>query len=196
MTGDQNDVSARLRGLLPPWFGAALTPVLSALLGGIAAALSFVYSLYAYAVLQTRLQTTTEGWLDLAAWDFFGPDLLRRTLQSDASFRTTIQANLIRPRGTRPAIIKVITDLTGIAPTVIEPMRPLDCGAYGVGISAYGTAGYWGSRSIPYQAFVQFQLPAYGGIPSVIGYGNAPGGYGQASQIEYASLSYVNAQVT
>lgn len=63
-TGDQADFVRRLKSVLPvQWFDDS-NPILDAVLNGIASALSLVYQLYAYAVLQTRILTATDGWLD------------------------------------------------------------------------------------------------------------------------------------
>ena len=94
-TGDQSDILRRLKSTLPRWFGDSTT-ILDALLQGLAWAASFVYSLWAYAKLQTRIKTATDGWLDMIAADFFGSSLLRTANQSDASFRALIIINLIR----------------------------------------------------------------------------------------------------
>ena len=62
--GDQADVFARLKSTLPRWFSDS-TPIVDAVFQGLAWAGSFVYSLYAYAKLQTRIKTATDGWLDI-----------------------------------------------------------------------------------------------------------------------------------
>lgn len=130
--GDQQDIYGRLRGYLPHWFGdAAQSPVLNGLLQGLAYAGAYVYSLYAYAKLQARILTATDGWLDMIAADFFGATIQRKANQTDASFRGTIILNLFRERATRNGMIKVLQDLTGRTPKIIEPTRPADTGAYG-----------------------------------------------------------------
>ncbi len=194
-TGTQSDVFARLKALLPRWFGDT-TPILDAVLQGLAYAGSFVYSLWAYAKLQTRILTATDGWLDMIAADFFGTALLRQQNQSDASFRARIQINLIRERATRNGLIKVLTDLTGRAPTVVEPQRPADTGAYSAPNSGYGSAGAYGSVLLPYQAFVTAYRPLSSGIPMIAGYGISTAAYSTPSQGgEYASQSMIQSQV-
>lgn len=191
-TGDQSDIYHRLRGYLPRWFGdEAQSPVINALLQGLAYGGAYVYSLYAYAKLQTRILTATDGWLDMIAADFFGSALLRSASQSDASFRARIILNLFRERATRNGMVKVLTDLTGRAPTIIEPTRPADTGVYGGPLIGYSIAGAYGSILMPYQAFVIAYRPLGTGIPSVAGYGVSTGGYGQASQADWASLSMI-----
>lgn len=120
----------RLKALLPPWFGDS-NPVLDAMIWGMAQALAWVFSLYLYAQLQTRIKSASDGWLDMIAFDFFGTSLPRGNGMSDASYRNRILINLVRERGTRYAITKVLTDLTGRAPLIFEPRRPADTGAYG-----------------------------------------------------------------
>lgn len=194
-TGDQADFEARIKSTLPMrWFGDE-HPYLDALIAGLANAWAFIYTLYAYAALQTRIKTATEGWLDLISGDFFGTGLPRLANQSDASYRARILINLFRERATRLGIIKVLQDLTGRTPIVLEPKRPQDTGAYGAPNSGYGWAGMYGSMSLPYQAFVIAYRPAGTGIPNVAGYGTSTGGYGIASQAEIASLSMVQGAV-
>ncbi len=154
-TGDQNDVLGRLKAVIPPWFGdLSQAPIISALLTGLAEAGAFIYSLYAYAALQTRIKTATDGWLDMISADWFGGGLLRHQGQTDASYRALIIASIFRERATRNAVIKVVTDVTGSAPgLVFEPQRPIDTGAYGK-LYGYGAAGGYGSQLLPSQAFV------------------------------------------
>lgn len=196
MTGDQSDVLARIRAVLPRWF-PDVSPILNGLLNGLAWAGSFIYSLYAYTKLQTRILTATDGWLDMIAADFFGSALRRAANQTDASFRARIIINMFRERATRNGITKVLIDLTGRAPVIFEPLRPLDTGAYGVSASlGFGLAGGYGSQLLPFQCFVTAYRPAGSGIPYVAGYGSSSGGYGQASRADYAQLSQIQGAVT
>ena len=188
--GDQNDVFSRIKSTMPPWFGGA-TPILDALIQGLAWAGSFVYSLYAYAKLQTRIKTATDGWLDMIAADFFGTALFRSANQTDASFRARILINLIRERATRKGIVTVLTDLTGRAPKVFEVTRPADTGAYSAPNSGYSMYGGYGSLLLPFQAFVDAYRPQLSGIPFVAGYSASPAGYGVPSQGDYASINQV-----
>jgi hypothetical protein len=185
-TGDQSDIILRLKATLPSWFGDN-TPILDALLQGLAWAGSFAYSLISYAKLQTRIKTATDGWLDMIAADFFGSFLARAANQSDASFRE---------RATRKSIIAVLQDLTGRTPLVFEPQRPADTGAYSAPNSGYGVAGGYGSLLLPYQAFVTAYRPSGTGIPLVAGYGISTGGYGVASRADLASMDMIQGAVT
>ncbi len=142
-TGDQDDILTRLKALLPPtWFGDS-HPFITAILTACAQALTWCYSLYVYAKLQTRINTATDGWLDLIAYDFFGNNYGRSAGQSDEVFRNGIKINLFRERGTRHSVQKILEDLTGNTPFIFEPQRPLDTGAYGAAVavsrSAYGS---------------------------------------------------------
>ncbi|WP_369952204.1 hypothetical protein [Ralstonia syzygii] len=194
-TGDQQDQFQRIKALIPKWFSDD-TPVLDALLRGFAYAKSFVYGLIVYAALQTRIKTATDGWLGMIAADFFGSSLLRKSGQSDASFRNRIIINLFRERATRNGLVRVLTDLTGRAPVVFEPQRPLDTGSYGGPLIGYGVAGGYGSMMLPFQAFVTAYRPTSTGIPNVAGYGVSTGGYSRASQAEIASMNMIHGAVT
>ncbi|EJN09398.1 hypothetical protein [Herbaspirillum sp. YR522] len=194
-TGDNDDLVRRLKQALPNWFTDE-TPILDALFAGFAAVWAFIYSLYTYAQLQTRIKTATDGWLDMIAADFLGTSVIRKAGQSDASFLNAIVINLFRERGTRQAVVKVLTDLTGRAPIIYEPQRPEDTGAYRAPNSGYGAAGAYGSVLLPAQAFVVAFRPATSGIPYVAGYGSTPAGYGAPSRGEYASLAMVQGAVT
>jgi hypothetical protein len=161
-TGDQNDLLARLKQLVPStWFGSAPTLV-TAMLQGYAAAGAFAYSLYAYAKLQTRISTATDGWLDMISADYFGNALIRPAGQADATYRSRILANLLRERATHIGMIKALESLTGRTPRVIELNRPLDTGAYGY-LFGYGLAGAYSSQwPSAYQAFVTAYRPLAG----------------------------------
>ena len=165
-TGDQNDVLGRLKATLPPWFGdLSEAPIISALLTGLAEAGAFVFSLYAYAALQTRIRTATDGWLDMIAADWFGGGLLRRQGQTDASYRAIIIASIMRERATRNAVTKVLTDITGRAPRLVEPRRPVDTGGYGAAGYGYGVSGAYGSQLLPRNmAFVIAYRPLVGSL--------------------------------
>jgi hypothetical protein len=117
MTGDQTDILGRIKGQLPPWFGIGATPILDALLVGVAWAMAWVYSLYAYAVLQVRLATATDGFLDMFAWDFFGPVLVRGD-DDDTTFRRKITTSLMKERVTAAATIAILQQLTGATATI------------------------------------------------------------------------------
>lgn len=190
-TGDRADILARIQALMPRgWFGDA-PPILTALLTGFAAIYASLYTVLAYARLQLRIATASDGWLDLISADFFGTGLPRKANESDTAFRNRITVNLFRERATRKAIIQVLTTLTGRAPTIVEPERPADTGGYGIPTSGYGVAGAYGSMLLAYQAFVTAYRPIGTGIPFVAGYGSSPSGYSIPSRGEYASLSMV-----
>ena len=194
MTGDQNDILGRLKAVLPSrWFGDS-SPVLDGLLSGLAAGWASVYGLLEFAGAQTRLSTASGVWLDIIARDFFGSRVARLSGQSDEALRSRIDRELFRQRGTRAAIVAVLTDLTGRIPTVFEPARPADTGAWGSALG-YGVAGGWGSLGLSFQCFVTAFRPHGNGIAQVAGWGTAAGGYGVGT-IEYASLAMSQGQVT
>ncbi|HTR17360.1 MAG TPA: hypothetical protein VMI52_10045 [Acetobacteraceae bacterium] len=186
MIGDNTDMVARLRAVLPArWFGDE-TPLLDAVLGGIGSAWSAVYALIAAVRGQARIGTASGQFLDMAAADFFPPTLLtRRNGETDDGFRPRIQRELLRERGTRAALVGVLSDLTGRAPVVFEPGRSGDAGGYGSGGAGYGVAGGYGSLALPYAVFVTAYRPHGGGIALLAGYGS--GGvpaYGDAAMVQ------------
>jgi hypothetical protein len=200
MTGDQHDMVARLRAVLPTRWFPDDAPVLDCLLSGLASGWSWAYQLLQYVRAQTRIGSATDVWLDLIAHDFFGSRLTRRSDQADNAFRRLIQRELFRERGTRGAIVSVLQDLTGRTPLVFEPARPADTGGYGSlagkgGGVGYSAAGGWGSLLLPFQCFVTVYRPIGSGIAMVNGWGGPAGGYGRGT-LEYASLDMVQGQVT
>ena len=194
-TGTQADIFTRLNGLLPSKWFTGSTPIKDAVLQGIAATLAQVYALYAYAVLQTRIATLTDAWLDIASNDYFGAGFARNANETDARYRARIQANLFPARTARPAMVAALTKLTGRTPLIVEPTNPSDTGAYGAPNSGYGVAGAYGSLLLPFQCFIKAYRPVSSGIPNVAGYGVSTAGYSIASQGEYAALSSVTGAV-
>lgn len=195
-TGDQNDITARLQALIPfSWFPQGLVPLRDAVLQGIANSLSYLYTMLAYVRLQTRIATATDGFLDLIALDFFGAGLQRLANESDTAYRARIFAALLRERCTRHAVILVLQQLTGRTPVICEPMQTADTGAYSEPGWGYSSAGFYGSRLLPFQAFVQAFRPKVNGVPFVGGYGVAVAGYG-VGQAEYVSFTQIGSAVT
>ncbi len=187
--GDQTDIQRRLTSLLPRGWFADDAPVLSTFLQGFAASLNFAFNLLSEVRRQSRIKTATGASLDLIAWDFLGPRLLRKPNQTDAAFRAQILASVLRPRSTRQAIIQALTDLTQRTPGLVEVWRPADVGAYGVAGLAYSVAGTYGSLALANTVFVTAFRPkgdsfsGLGGYRTVGGYCSGTLAYGQASLI-------------
>lgn len=171
MTGDQNDMLARLRGLLPRGWFADEAPILAALLGGLASVWAWSYTLLDYAGRQARLATASGGWLDLIAEDYGGASWTRMADETDDTFRARIRNNLQRSRGTRRALIANLTALTGRTPRVFEPAFAPDTGGFGAPGLGWNTQGGWGSLSLPYQCFVVAYRPHGGGIANLGSWG-------------------------
>ena len=193
-TGDAPDMVARLKAVLPNRWFPDTAPVLAGLLSGFAVVASSMYALLQAVREQTRIATASGAFLDMIGQDYFGVRLRRRFGQRDETYRRRIQAELLRERGTRAAVISVLTDLTGRAPVVFEPARATDTGAWGIALG-YGMAGGWGSLELPFQCFVTAYRPLGVGISSVAGWGGSSGGWGQGA-IEYASVEMLQGQVT
>jgi hypothetical protein len=194
-TGDQNDIVGRLKATIPASWFPTVAPVLQSVLAGASAGLAFFYQLIAYAKLQARIGTATDGWLDLASYDFFGGQLPRQSGELDGSFRPRIISSILREKATRAGMIATLQALTGQKPIIFEPARVQDTGAYNAPISGYGVAGGYGSLLLPTQAFITAFRPA-SGIPTVAGYGVPVGAYSTPSQIEYGSLDMIQDQIS
>jgi hypothetical protein len=172
MTGDPADMARRMRALLPQgWFGD-VAPVLSGLLTGMGTAWSCIYALIQFVAGQARLRTATGSFLDLTSIDYFGGALPRFGDEEDSAFRLRIEHELLRPRGTRAALILAIKQLTGRAPTIFEPALTSDTGGYAIGGVGYGVAGGWGNLALPFQFFVTAYRPHGSGIALLAGYGS------------------------
>ncbi len=199
MIGDTNDFNSRLTALLPLRWLPEVKTVASALLSGISDGWTWLYGMLGYVGLQTRIETATDTFLDLISQDFLGTTLPRQFGETDANFRARIQRELFRARATRPALVDELTSLTGRAPTVFEPARPADTGAWGQ-MLAYNATGGWGSLMVPFQVFVTAFRPLGTGLPFVCGWGSNPATYGvggwNGGAIEYGSLTMVQSQVT
>jgi hypothetical protein len=179
MVGDQDDITGRLKRLLPPWFGPdGAFPAVEAFAAGAAKVLAGIYDLWAFAKLQTRIATSTGGWLELTAADFIDA-FPRFPGESDAAYSRRIRLEIFRPRNTRRGIDRAVFDLTGDHPDIFEAWRPGDCGGYGVpSAMGYGVAGLYGSGGARFEVIVSTpQLRNYG-IPNRPGYGATFIGYG------------------
>lgn len=162
-TGDVTDMLKRLRGNLPPWFPSqGSSPVLDGVLTGIAATLSFVYALTAYAQLQTRILTSTGGFLDLVSYDFFGSRLPRIGGEADPAFDARIIEELVRPRVTRQAMITALEELTGYVPRIVEGWLPSDIGVIDrmyIDVDVANAPGRIGDPGLSAQVFIETVLP-------------------------------------
>ena len=156
-TGDSADILARLKSLVPGGWFARVAPLRTAVFGGIADALSAVFALLITVKAQTRIATAVGWFLDLIAWDFFGPTYLRNVGESDGAWRVRFIKEILRPRATRGALVEAISDLTGQQPKLIELFNPADCGGWDTDAFAY--AGD--------------PVPA----PALSGWDDAPGGW-------------------
>lgn len=189
MTGDITDLISRLKTVLPAKWFPDQTPILDAVLTGLAQAWAAIYEMLATVRLQSRIATASGSFLDGASTDFFGTTLLRRVLEPDAAFQLRIKRELVRERATRAALVSVVYDLTGIDPMIFEAARPADTGGYNTAALGYGVAGAWGSLALPFQVFVTVARPPTEGIATIAGYGTA-------GPLARANLSIVTGQLT
>lgn len=168
---------ARLKQVLPGGWFADNSPVLDALLGGLAAAWSGLYGLLSQVKAQARLATASGVFLDIAGQDFFGDKLPRRVGEADAAFGGRLRTNLVAPRATRAGLERALQALTGRAPKIFEPLNATDTGGYNVNLG-YNSAGGYGSVNLPYQFFVTAYRPNDLPIGNAGSYNDGPGGYG------------------
>ena len=185
---------ARIKRVVPPRWFAYVAPLRDAVLGGLADQLAWVYSLIAFAKLQTRITTATGLFLDLIAFDYFGLFIRRRAAELDAAFMPRIKREIVRERVTRKGMIAALTDLTGRAPIVFEPRSTFDAGGWGTHCG-YGVAGGYGNIALNNQVFLTVYRPGLQGVPGVDGYGGGLGGYGVGA-IEYVGASMITGAVT
>ena len=173
MTGDIPDIASRIRATLPTRWFPDQAPILDVLLAGLAAAWSQIYALLASVRTQSRITTATGSSLDTIAQDFFAQRLLRRAVEPDDTYRQRISTALRREHATRSALQSALLALTGRPPTIFEPSRPVDTGAYSGPGLGYGIAGAWGNLALPFQVFITVHRPPASGIATVAGYGTA-----------------------
>jgi hypothetical protein len=195
-TGSQKDTVRRIKSLLPNGWFQGDTPILDAVLAGIAWALAQVYSFAAYARLQTRITTATDGFLDLISYDFFGIGLPRKLNEPDSSFRTRIKSLLLLERATRAGLIKTLTALTGRIPWVFEPANTGDTGGLNTNSMGLNAAGGLGNLSLPFQCFVIAYRPVGQGIPNIAGLGYPQGALNTPSQSALSNLSQIVGAIT
>jgi hypothetical protein len=187
MIGDIDDFVARIRQVLPAGWFADDAPVLTAVLTGLGQAWSDLYSLLMMVARQARIATASGVFLDIAAQDYFGGQLRRRTTEGDAAFSARIRANLLAPRATRDALAAALMGLTGRTPLIFEPRNIADTGAYNVN-AGYNCVGGYGSFGLPYQFFVTAYRPNDMPMSNGGGYGAGPGGY-DAGPLFYAAIT-------
>jgi hypothetical protein len=153
--GTQAEIATRIFRWLPArWFptGCGQGTLIFAIVSGLAAGFSMIYTTIAYAGLQVRIATATDGWLDLIAGDYFGNTLMRNAGEPDAAFSNRLRREILREKVTREALDRVIFDTTGNHPVLIEANRVSDVGAWRQGF-AWRTGSY-GSAGLPFQIFV------------------------------------------
>jgi len=183
--GDQDEMLARSKAVIPRSWFPSVSPVLDGVLTGFAIVAAHVFSLIAYARAQTRIGTASDGWLDVLAYDFFALRFRRSVNELDDAYRARILAEIVRPRATRAAIIGAVQALTGRTPRFFEPANPTDTGGWSPrpSVKGYGAAwnvtGRWGSRNFPAQIFMTAFRPSGQGVPLVSGYNEPAGGYGR-----------------
>lgn len=194
MIGDSNDMLGRLKLVLPARWFADTSPILDALLSGIATTWSGLYSLLSYVKSQCRITTATGVFLDIASSDYFGAALPRRTGEVDSAYSSRIRDNLLATRATRAALIQALKNLTGRVPVIFEPLNATDTGGYNINLG-YNTVGRYGSMNLPYQFLLTAYRPNNSSISNASGYNEGPGGYDMVP-LYYADITGFSGAVT
>ncbi|AJG19083.1 hypothetical protein [Cupriavidus basilensis] len=198
-TGDSDDILSRLKAYVPRgWFGGwAQAPIITAVLGGIASVLAVSYALIMFFWAQTRLQTSTGGWIDIWAADFLGGTLPRKPNELDSSYIARIQVAIFQKRATRPAMISVLTQLTGRAPIIFEPARPLDTGCFSAPTSPgfFGVARF-GSIACPFGALITAYRPLVAGGSAGAAYRNAAAWSAFSTPLSHGSFGSLSEQTS
>jgi hypothetical protein len=168
------DWAARLIFLFPyPWlsdYARSVSGIAYAIFLSIGTELNFISQQMYYAWTACRLQTATNGALDLFAQDYFGNNLPRQPGESDTSYRIRIQALLFQPQVTREAIVNALESAyPGISVRPLEGWNPSDTGYYADQTSGYKGSYYdydsplipslWGDWTTRYTGYFEIQLP-------------------------------------
>jgi hypothetical protein len=157
-TGDFGSFIASVKAWLPRGWFPDVDPVAQSAVNAVAMVASNLWEQQAECGDQQRIATASGVFLDLAAEDFFGfRSFKRRANETNESYRARIQANLLRPLGTKQAMYDVLYDLTTYAPTVFEPATDgaiMDQTAF---MDDPGARS--GSYTIPWQVFIDVRRP-------------------------------------
>lgn len=185
--GSVADFISRLYGRFPRgWVGSALkAPIFAALILGMATAHANFYALAQFAGQMVYLGSSTGGWVDTWAYDFFGVFLLRNPGEADLPYISRVKSSLFAPTCTRDAVITAIENASGLTPVLVEPWRGPDTFALNVDAFALGVPGVGrlGSTKMPYQAFVY--LPGVSGRASGMPFGVQPFALGSTASGNY-----------
>lgn len=166
-------IQSYLASKLPKgWFSstATSTGIIGAVLAGYAWSFGYVVGIAQFVALQIYLQTTSGGFLDLWAYDFFGIYLLRKEGEADLPFRNRISASIFAPTVTKASITNLLAILGFTNAVVREAFSPNDTAAFS-GTFYFGGGGNarFGSQNYPGQIFVEAGLPLVtpgGSIPT------------------------------
>jgi len=194
-TGDIDDLIARQRTQIPPSWFPEDDAVLAGVLAVFGSVYAFVYGLIVWAKAQLRLSTMSGVFLDLFAFDFFGRRIRRRSGELDDAWQARISRELLRERCTRAGMASVLTDLTGTAPTIVEPWNTGDMGAFDDGSLAFDTVGGTGDTDLPYQAFITVKSPGLTGVPGISGFDDGAGAF-DGGDLAFVDPSMISGAVT
>lgn len=165
-TGDQNDLISRLQKWMPQgWYPATTGTRIYAVMAGLASVLSSIFGMIAYARLQTRIATATDGFLDIISRDYLANNLPRIPGETDAAFSVRIRANIFLKANTRTNIQAYLQTITGYPVRMIEPWQPNDTFVWGRsfwGVDTTVNPGQWANGNQRYCGLIALTLPASG----------------------------------
>ncbi len=176
MIGDTDNMLERGKALIPRGWFPDDSPVLDGLLSGFASVGAHCHALLAYVGKQTRIGTATDGFLDLAAYDFLGLRVRRKPGQSDESFRALILREIFRERVTRAGIKSAVEDLTQLQARMFEPFNARDTGGLDTGYLGFDMVGRYGAIDLPRTIFIALLNPVGAGLPGAPGFDDGLGG--------------------
>lgn len=194
--GTSADLTGRLKRVLPRGWFADQAPVLGTVLSALSAAWSGLFQLLATTQAQTRIATATGIFLDMVSQDFLGGTLPRRPAEPDDAYRARVQRSVLRTHNTRADVVGAVVTLTNRPPRIVEPARIADTGCWNSASTfAYGAAGAWGTRRLPFQLMVNAYRPVGIGVARCFGYGTPAAGYGVGAA-QYITPSIAASQIS
>lgn len=149
----------RLKAALPSSWFRDDTPIIDAILSGYAWCLTSIQDDIDESKNQTRIKTTTGGFLDLTSGDFFGESLPRLLGESDPTFGVRIIRNIVSEKATFGAVHGAVVDImagTGATINMYElgTSPVIHSNSFEVGLDLLDIPSRIGTPLQPFEAFI------------------------------------------